>query len=261
MEGIFKLSCVLLFITLTSCDILEDSSATIAPLDSKINFKVIESYDRYETVSAPEIFIEMQTEKIYPCYNYGIANRIRIEDRKLIVDIVGIAKSSVCATALGPANARIKLGYITGVYGIEFNGDNFNDKYNLLISDSLIILDGKETPNTNPSVYFMYRYPKNSFAYIWNRGTSDSLICLGFMDTLKSVISLNEFSFSNLAEIPYFHKPSQYESVTYYYYDSESDFNKISSVMANYKQAHFPNDEVYISIYSWMNKKIYSWML
>ena len=261
MNSILKLSIVLILILLfNSCDILDNNSSTIEPLDSKINFKVLESFDRYETVSAPEIFIEIQTEKIYGCYNYGISTYSRFEDRKVIVDIRGISKPGVCLTALGPANARIKLGYISGVYEIEFNGNNFSDKYNLLISDSLIILDGKETANTNPSVYFMYRYPKNSFAYRYNTYAADSTLYLGLLDTLMNVINLTEFYFSDLAQIPYQTTSGTY-IVRYFYYENESEFNKVSSVMKSFKQSHFPNNEVHISIENWMNRKIYSWIL
>jgi len=50
-------------ITFSSCDILDSDGSSISPLDSKINFKVIESYDNYETVSSPEIFVGLISEK------------------------------------------------------------------------------------------------------------------------------------------------------------------------------------------------------
>lgn len=245
---------------LSGCDILENSSATLMPLESKINFKVVESYQHYETVAVPKIFIKMVTEKIYPCFNYSISTQFREDGRKLIVQIFGIEQSVSCATAFGPANGVINLGYRTGIYEIEFNGYNFNDKYNLMITDSLIILDGKETLNMSPSVHFVYRYPKNSFAYIWSKCATDSLIFLEFIDTLKSVINLNELLFSDLAEIPY-PITNEYRNVNYFKYDSNSDFSRISSIMKSYKQAHFPNNEVIISIQNWMNKKIRSSLL
>lgn len=264
LSRFFLLPFLLLF--LKSCDILDDGDyGTITPLDSKIIFKVIESYDGYETVSAPEIFIEMQTEKIYRCCNYGISTHSRFEDRKVIVDIGGIFKPGVCLTALGPATARIKIGYISGVYEIEFRNENFTDKYNLLVSDSLIILDGHGTPNTNPSTFFMYRYPKKSVAYLCGTLLSDSSLCSKFIDTLHSVISITEFHFSDIAEIPY-PKSSQghyYDAdARFFYYQNESDFEKSREVMKSFKQSYFPdNYGTGLSVISWMNKKIYSWML
>lgn len=259
LSRLFLVSFLLLF--LNTCDVLDDGDyGKITPLDGKINFKVIESFDGYETISVPEIFIEMQTEKYYPCCNYGIANTFRFEDRKIKINTTGIVKPNICLTAFGPAIASIKLGNITGVYEIELSGDNFTDRYNLLISDSLIILDGQGTSYTNPSTYFMYRYPKNSFAYRYNTYAADSTFYFGFLDTLMNVINITEFAFSDLAEIPYQTTNGTY-IVRYFYYENENEFNKIASIMKIYKQSHFPNNEVYLSIENWMNKKIYSWML
>ncbi len=190
MKNIFKYILTFTITFFSSCDILDSDGSLISPLDSKVNFKVIESFDNYESVSIPQIFIELQTEKIYGCYNYRIKTDYKVNDRSIEVDIIGIDKSRSCATALGPAKDRIKLGQLTGVYGIKMSYNNFDDKYNLLISDSLIILDGRETSNTKPLIHFVYRYPKNSFAYLCGTNLSDSSVCSNFIDTLKSVINL-----------------------------------------------------------------------
>lgn len=252
-------------ITFSSCDILDSDGSSISPLDSKINFKVIESYDNYETVSSPEIFVELISEKIYGCSNYGIVTNYKIGDKTIDINILGIDKPGVCLTALGPATGRIKLGELSGIYEIKIRGDGFADNYNLLISDSLIILDGKETPNTNPLIHFLYRYPKNSFAYLCGTTLSDTSICEGFIDTLGSVINITEFNFSDIAEIPY---PSSSQghyydaNAKYFYYESEEEFDKIKEVMKSYKQTYFPNDNgVGLTIINWMNKKIHSWLL
>ncbi|MCJ7554776.1 MAG: hypothetical protein MUO34_12935 [Ignavibacteriaceae bacterium] len=256
---------ILNFLFFTSCDILESDSSSLSPLDSKIDFKVIESYDNYETISTPKFFMELISEKIYGCCNYGIATDYKIGDKTIDINILGIDKPGVCLTALGPANGRIKLGELSGVYEITIKGEGFVNKYNLLISDSLIILDGKETPHTKPLIYFLYRYPKNSFAYLCGTTLSDTSICGGFIDTLKSVIDITEFYFSDIAEIPY---PSSSQGhyydakARYFYYKTEEEFDKIQEVMKSYKQTYFPNDNgVGLSIVNWINKKFYSWLL
>ncbi|MCH8820182.1 MAG: hypothetical protein IIB03_07675, partial [Acidobacteria bacterium] len=54
-------------------------------------------------------------------------------------------------------------------------------------------------------------------------------ICEGFIDTLKSVINITEFNFSDIAEIPY---PSSSQghyydaNARYFYYESEEEFDK-----------------------------------
>ncbi|MEO8399246.1 MAG: hypothetical protein ABI550_05440 [Ignavibacteriaceae bacterium] len=265
MKNIFKYISIFVVILFSSCDILDDDSSSISPLDSKVNFKVVESYDNYETISTPQIFIELQTEKIYGCFNYSIRTNFKVVDKSIIIDIIGIYKPSVCLTTLGPANGSIKLGELSGIFEIKINNRQFNDKYNLLISDSLIILDGQETSNTKPLINFAYRYPKNSFAYLCGTTLSDTSICENFIDTLKSVINLTEFHFSDFAEIPY-PKSSQghyYEAnARFFFYQTEENFGKIQEVMKSYKQSHFPTDNgIGLSIINWMNKKVYSWLL
>ena len=66
MKNIFRnILIIISILSFSSCDILDDDGSSISPLDSKVNFKVVESYDNYKTVSTPQIFIELQTEKIY----------------------------------------------------------------------------------------------------------------------------------------------------------------------------------------------------
>ena len=263
MRDVFKYLLILLIVSFSSCDILDNNSSTISPLDGKVDFKIIESYDSYETISTPQIFVELQTEKIYPCFNYSIRTNYNVGYKSILINILGINEPAVCATALGPANSKIKLGQLSDIYEVTIKNKQFTDKYNLLISDSLIILDGEETTNTKPLINFIYRYPKNSFAYICGT-TSDTSICKKFIDSLKQVIALTEFDFSDFAEIPYPALDLGYHfntKIKYFYYDNEDEFDKIQDVMSSYKQNHFNNDDAGILIINWMNKKIRSWLL
>ena len=111
----------------------------------------------------------------------------------------------------------------------------------------------------------MWRYPKNSFAYLCGTTLSDTSLCENFIDTLKSVINLTEFNFSEIAEIPYptSSQGHQYDAdVKYFYYDNENEFDKIQAVMKSYKQNHNIDDGGDgLYIVNWMNKKIRSWLL
>jgi len=153
-------------ISFSSCDILDNDGSLISPLDSKINFKVIESYDDYEVASTPLFFIELQTEKNYGCSNYGVITHHNIGNKSISIEIIGINKPDACLTSIGPANGRIKLGQLSGAFEINITNTNFSDTYNLSISESLIILNGKETTDTKPLNNFLWRYPKDSFAYL-----------------------------------------------------------------------------------------------
>ena len=256
-----------IIILIPSCDILDSSSSskTISQLDSKILFKAVESYELLDAISIPQIFIEMTTEKIYGCYNYRIVTSWKIEDKSIIINIIGIYKPHNCLMALGPANGRVKLGKISGNFEIKFKQSGFCDSYNLLISDSLIVLDGEETPNTAPLFYSSWRFPEKSFVYLCGTTLSDTTICSDFLDTLKTVIPLTEFEFPDFAEIPY-PQASQghyYDAdARYFYYESEEDFDEIQEVLRSYKYDHFPdNNGIGLSIINWMNERIYSWLL
>lgn len=260
-----NLTVILISLSFSSCDVLDSDDSSLSPLDTKVDFKVIESYDNYETVSTPKIYLELVSEKIYPCFNYGIAAGYKMDGRTIEVNIPGIDKPSICLTAFGPARKRIKLGEISGIYEIKFTGSGFVNKCNMLISDSLIILDGEGTPDTKPLINFAYRYPENSFAYLCGTTFSDTSLCESFIDKLKSVISITEFHFTDIAEIPYPGSSQGYyydADARFFRYQNESDFDKIEDVMKSFKESNFPTDNgVGLSIINWMNKKIYSWLL
>lgn len=255
---------ILIFLSFFSCDILDSDSSSLSPLDTKIDFKVIESYDNYESVSTPKIFIELKSEKIYGCFNYTIVSAYKIDNKTIEINVLGINKPNICLTALGPATGRIKLGELYGNYEIVIQGNGFANNYNLVISDSLIMLDGKETQHTKPLINSIYRYPKNSFAYLCGTTLSNNSICSGFIDTLKSVIDLNEFSFSDIAEIPYpkSSQGHQYDAIArYFYYKNEDEFNRIEDVMRSYIKNNFSENGATLEVINWMNKKVRSWLL
>jgi len=86
------------------------------------------------------------------------------------------------------------------------------------------------------------------------------------LDTLKSVIDITEFKFSDIAENPYppAGNGNQYNAEPrFFYYESEEDFAKIENVMLGFKQDYFPEggSGIGLQIVNWMNKRIRSWLL
>ncbi|GBD91811.1 hypothetical protein BMS3Abin04_02543 [bacterium BMS3Abin04] len=269
MRDIKKYTWFILIISiflLSSCEVLENNNYTINPLDSKIDFRIIESYPNYEKPSQPQIYLQLKTEKKYPCMNYEIITNYQIKNRIITLEIPGIEEPNICLTAFGPAAGSIKLGNLSGIYELKINNNNnFSDSYNLLINDSLIILDGKETADTKPLINFYWRHPKNSFAYTCNIFQADSSLCKKFIDTLKTVINITEFKFPDYAVVPYaaLGPGNSYDiNARYFYYESENEFDKIEEVMKVFKQNYFPNDEgVSLTVINWLNKKIESRLL
>ena len=266
-KSIFSIGLFLL-LAVTACELLEPSGKSIQPLDSKIDFAVVESYPNYDKPSKPLIYLMMKTEKSYPCMNYYIATDFQQRGNEITVDVLGIGLDNICLTAFGPAGASIELDNLKGAYKLSFVNrlNNFTDSYNLIINDSLIMVDGKESKNTKPLYNFYWRHPENSFAYICNMQTAeDSLLCERFIDTLKSVINLKEFTFPAIGVNPYFpltENTGNNVSAKYFYYENETDFDKIGDVMKAFFQKNVPPDSGFgISVINWLNKKIESRLL
>ena len=256
---------ITLVILLLGCDITE-SDPPGGLIDSRIDFKFVESYSGHDTISIPEIFVRMETEKIYPHCNYDIELSWQVNGNNIEIDLIGIHIPPIGFTMSGPARGVINLGRISGEFNVTFRERKFENEYELIISDSLITVDGIETDHTKPIFTSIFRYPENSFVYFSGTTLTDTFICADFIDTLKSVIDIIEFSFSDIAEIPYLtsNQGHQYNApVRYFFYESENDFEKIEEVMRAYKLDHFPieNVGVHLSITNWMNRKVRSWLL
>jgi len=66
---------------------------------------------------------------------------------------------------VGSIGKRIKIGRITGSYELTIQGLEFENEYSISVSDSLITVEGTQTPHTKPLFTSIFRYPVNSFAY------------------------------------------------------------------------------------------------
>ncbi len=257
---------LILLFTVTGCDLLEPVNHSFSPLDSKIDFKVIESFQDYYTPSGPEIYLQLETEKIYGCINFSVAAKVTGKNNEITVEILGIDKPEICATAIGPATSSIKLENPEGIHALKFINHSlgFTDTYNLLVNDSLIIVDGKETKNTKPLINFFWRYPENSFAYFCDVNTGDSTLCTKFLDTLKSVIHLTEFTFPDFGTNPYVFRSGKSENsiIKYFRYETEDDFDMVSDILKRFMQSRYiSGEDLQISILNWRNEQIYSWTL
>ncbi len=253
---------ILILILIAGCDIVEPPQHQINPLNSKIDFRVIEAYPNAEKPSEPQIYLQLKTEKIYGCFNEEIALKYSIQGNSIDVDILGINTPNACLLALGPAQATVKLDSISGVYKLTFNNttNNFSDSYNLLINDSLIIVDGKETQNIKPVDNFYWRHPKNSFVYVCTNNSIDPDLCDKFISTLKKDISLREFNFPDFGVDPYKNWISEdATTVKYFYYTSNQDVGKMKDIMTSFKSHYFPiGDSVNMMIITWRNDQIFS---
>lgn len=236
----------------------------VHPLDGKLIIEPKEDYENYGVISPPSIFIALRTEKIYGCVNYGISASLSVERGVVEIFINGILEPEICLTAIGPAVTRIKTDLTAGTYKLIIRSKDFVDEYTLVISNAFIRLEGDSTINTSFRYRMFHRYPEKSFVYLCGTTLQDSSLCRKFIDTVRSVITLQPYEFPETGVIPYplrsdghyFDMPAQY-----YLYNSENDFDRINGIMKSFKEAHIKNSGTGISVTNWMNKSFYSWLL
>jgi len=255
-------------VTLTNCDLLDDNRSTdynLLPVEGKYLFKITEEYEHLNQESNPEIFLTLTTEKIYGCCNYGISTDCEITNKKVEIDILGIIMPDICLTALGPAGQIIRLPLSNKIYSLKLSGENFVDYYSVNITDSSISISEDSTNHTKPIISHFWRYPPNSFVYLFGSTFSDSSLARDFLDTLMQIVDIDEFEFPEYGEIPY-PRISQGHywdmPARYFYYNSEDDFEMIESILRNFKENYIKDKEgISIILQNWRGKAFRSWLL
>ncbi len=257
---------LLLLFLLNGCEYLSsDPVQNTLPIEGNLLFNFSESYENYNKASLPVLYFNLKTEKEYGCLNYNISTDIKLSGNNLDVFIKGIQGPNICLTAIGPAVSSTALDLPAGNYKLTLHAEYFSDTYDFSVSDKSITIDQSNYTETKPMYRVNWRYPQNSFVYMCGTLTEDSSICNDFLDTLKSKINLQEFTFPDSGKIPYpttsaghyYDMPARY-----FYYKDETDFNKIGEILKDYKNKYLQNKKGYgIQIVNWLNKYLYSWLL
>jgi len=266
IKSIFVFSTLAILPIFLSCNIL-DSNRTgqeLSPIEGNIIFFVHESYQDYNSVGKPRIILGLITEKIYPCFNYEIIQRVKLIGNRISVNLAGIYISDFCLTALGPASSSSFLDIPAGEYSLNFSYKNVTDRYSLTVTDSSIKLTKLTAQFTKPKFELYWRYPANSLAYLCGTTTATSWIYEDFLDTLLSKIHLKEFQFPDSGVMPY-PRSSQghyYDApAKYFYYETEEDFDNAGEILKTYSHNVINQYEgIGISLIGWNNKKFYSWL-
>lgn len=110
------------------------------PIESNILFTFApDSADGIGTTES--IVLYLKTELIYGCMNYEIVYERDVLTDRIDVDLEGIhLPGGICATALGPARAKIPLGITYSEFILNFTYDSSTDNYNVSIPDSLVVV-------------------------------------------------------------------------------------------------------------------------
>ncbi len=251
-------------IFLQNCNTVEPGSDTF--IDSKIVLKFYEWYPviNDKELGIPKIYLSLFTEKQYPCCNYGLRLQKSINGNDISIRIYNVIEPNICLTSFGPASEVLPLDLPNGDYNLRIYSNQVLDTYLLTITDKYISIKVRSSKNSYALYENYFRFPENSLVYMCGTLIATKYIFDDFLDTLKSKIRLQEYTFQNNGQKPYpdsmgghyYEKPAKY-----FIYESEEEFDKIGQIMNVYTKNHSKDMfGVGISITNWLNKKFYSWL-
>lgn len=249
---------------LLACDLLDRPSEELAPIEGTVLFRVHERHEVSEGCREPVVFLTMETEKIYGCYNFTIEFELRHCGHTVWVNLLGVHKPSLCLTALGPARAASRLDLPTGVYRLRFTLADSADEYELAITDSSISIADSDSSFTRAQTCLTWRYPPESCAYLCGTTTETSWICSDFLDSLLNAVRFEEFQFPDSGAVPYpmLSMGHYYDMPAMYFrYAAEEDFDSAGAVLERYTRTVISQHSgVGLSLVNWKNKSYSSWL-
>jgi len=149
----------------------DDIGLASNPIDSNIVIEVGEELEH----DSRRITLFCKTEKIYPCYNFGILTDTRTYDDAQEITFTKVDQQRVCLTALGPAKATVELGDLpNGEYSIALNNANLKNKGTLRVTDSEIVLQFGRTKGIQFVRSATKRVPPNTYWGMIRYGTAST---------------------------------------------------------------------------------------
>ena len=255
---------IISIIFLQNCNTVEPKTNT--RIDSKIILKFYESYPviNDKEIGVPQIYLSLFTEKLYPCCNYRLKLQKTINGNYINIRIYNVIEPNICMTAFGPALEVLPLDLQNGEYNLRIYSNQVVDNYIVTISDEKISVKERSSKNSYSIYDTYYRFPQNTFVYMCGTLVSTKYIYDDFLDTLKSKIKLQEYSFPDGIQKPYPDSMGGHyyeKTAKYFKYETEEDFDKIGNIMNAYTKNH-SNDMFGVSIVvtNWLNKSFYSWI-
>jgi hypothetical protein len=154
-------------------------------LDSVIDIRVHERF----LSSGRALEWECTTQKIYPCYNYGLLIEIVDIPFARSVEFVGIRVPELCLDAFGPATKRIEFGQVrTGdsAFRLAANGSTLHGTMRIT-PDSIVVIGGDGPWTRFPSPRLL-RVPEGSLWGTIGWGPRDqALRAQAFLDSLAAL--------------------------------------------------------------------------
>jgi len=233
----------------------------LIPLHGRLLLYIQEHCQVRDSVAVSTYSLHMGTETIYPYTGNEIVSETRISEDKITTIIQGVYTGG-CLCVEGPATYETILDLHNGNYSFDLIYRGKIDRHKIMIKSDRIEISG----NSGYSRFMhnrIWRFPERSFVCRNSSPKEVSWICEGFIDTLRSVIHLEEIKAKQSGKWPY-HKTfgsfSHERPSRFFRYEQESDFYRAGEILEAYaKDVLTEHPGCLIEIKNWTGKKFISW--
>jgi hypothetical protein len=263
-----KYCIILIIVLLQGCQFLDSSKGPypatgIADDGLKINFQ--EHHSNYDG-SNPELYLNLRTEKQYPCANYSINNKILITSTHVDIYMIGVHIGPMCLTAFGPANALIPFSEFQGKKVLEIWDGNLSNQFEISVTREKVDIKPIISTFTNVSSTRYYRKPENSFHFDCRTPHNAAHLCQDFHQILMNELDLTEFNFPNdgfnfyNGEDGGYIETHRFQVSRFYTYTVIDDFHRAGELLESFTHERIEkNQGQSLSIYNWRNTGYRSW--
>lgn len=207
-----------------------------------------------------------RTEKIYPCYNWSLVyKQLHNSPNRIEIEFQGIYIPDICATAIGPATARINLGYFpNGTFPMFITVKGHCHNALLHVSPGAYSISTASEKWITYSKLELRRVPSKSlWGYAW--GMSESLV-QAYVDTLESVteypieLTPGDYGYFTADSTGAINWPKPpYSNICTYIYRFEGSWVSLGTSMQQIARAN--KDSLRFEIRGSEGQELFSWML
>ena len=238
----------------------EPEAERVAPGDLVLAVREIHGFGN-TSVGEPEVGLFLNTERVYPCFNYFLDATTDVQERTITVRVSDVIVPVICLAAFGPAMYRTSLPVTDGVYTLRIVNGLATDEFVLEVTAAAVELRRQTASFTRLSLDRAWRYPHQSFATVCNAAEGGEARCEEFRAAVLTAVPLERFEFGEGGEVPYpqsFSNHGQDWRAEYYRYAAEEDFAGVGAVVQSFA-ARYPG--VWLYVVNWRNEAYRSWVV
>lgn len=244
----------------------DSTQRNIRPIEGIVHLQVREAYLSPPGVGEPVVYLFLQSEELFECYNYEILYDWRQNRNHLTINIRGAALDGyVCLDSFGHAKGRLP---ITQSFGVQVISVVHNDSINtfiLEITDTVMTLKSVQQSTAKPDPSVVWRVPRLSMEFTCGTLVADSHMCQTFVDTLYAHLPLQEIVVPDTGYWPYNRTVQGYyynSPTRVFRYSTEQEFHEAGALLANLTVASLNNySGLGMTLQNWRNEMYASWLV